>query len=85
MRAVGFEQIVGAFDGEVRGLNRHKQVSGGDQRVDGENAEGGRRIENHEIVIFQDGRERVFQFIRGVKLAGELLFEASQRQTCRAP
>src|SRR5579872_330099 len=81
---IGFEQIVGAFDGEVRRLNGHEQMRGRDQGVDRQDAKRGRRIHDDEVEIFQDGGERVFQFVGSVEGSGELLFETSERKLSRS-
>src|SRR6185437_2817079 len=77
---IGFQEIVGAFDGEVGRLDGHEQVSGCDQGVDRQDAERGRRIHDDEVEIFQDGGESVFQFVGSVKSSGELLLETSERK-----
>ena len=48
---LGLEQIVGAFHGEVGGLNGHEQMRGRDQGIDGQDAERRGRIDQDVVVV----------------------------------
>jgi len=52
----------------------------GDQRVDGENAKRGRRINYDELEILEDGRKRVLQLEGRVELPRELLLKPTSRR-----
>src|SRR6202011_5881385 len=77
---VGLEQIVSAFDGEISGLNRDDEVRRSDHGVDGQNAQGGGRVDDDVVVVFLHGRRGVFEFEGRVKLAGKLLLDFGQSE-----
>src|SRR5687767_3053538 len=47
----GLEQIVGALEREVRGLDRDQQVRRGDQRVDGQQTERRRAVDDDVLEV----------------------------------
>ena len=53
----GLEQVVGAFEREVRRLDRDQQMRRGDQRVDGQQAERRRAID-HDVLELPVQRRR---------------------------
>src|SRR5215203_623152 len=44
------EQVVGAFEREVRRLDRNQEMRGGDQRIDGEQAQRWRTVDDDVLV-----------------------------------
>ena len=80
---VGLQQVVGALDGKVSRLDGHDEVRRRYHRIHRQNPQRGRRIDDHVIVIFERGRERILQLEGSVELARQLLFEFGQRQPGR--
>ncbi len=55
----GGHELGDAFEGEVLGLHGDEEAVGGDQRVEGEEVEGRRAVEEDEGVVGADGLEGV--------------------------
>ena len=56
-------------------------MRGGHQGVDGQDAERRRSVDHDVVVVLDDRRERVLQFIRRIKLSRQLLFQLRQSQS----
>ena len=61
-----------ALQGEVLALKRNEDLVGGDEAVERQYAEGGRAIDEDEVVLALDGREGALQVLVSVVLIDEL-------------
>src|ERR1700753_1127565 len=74
----GFQQIIGAFQGEIAGLDRDQDMRGGDQGIDSDDAQGRRRVDDGVVVDVLDSGQLVLQPVMAVELSDELGLDLRQ-------
>lgn len=72
----GTDELGDAFEGEVFGLHGDKEAVGGDERIEGEEIEGGGAIEQDEGVLRADGLDGVAKAELATVLGDELEISA---------
>src|SRR5205085_5356324 len=75
------EQVLRPFEREIGGLDRYDQVRGGDERVDRDEAERRRRVDDDEVVVRPQRIEPILEAKRSVELSDELRLELCERDT----
>ena len=65
------ERLLDALEREVLRLAAEQGVVGGDERVDGQEAERGRAVDEDDVVVVTDAGERLAQRQLAAELAGE--------------
>ena len=76
---VGIEQVVGALEREVGRLDRDEEVRRRDERVDGQDAQGRRRVDHDVVVALPDARQLVLEAEVAVELPDQLGLRLGQR------
>ena len=77
------EEVVGALQGEVGGLDRDQDMRRGDHRVDRDHPEGRRRVDEDRVVPAADAVDLVAQAEVPVDLTEQLRLDLGQRDTRR--
>ena len=74
------ERLLDALQREVLRLGAEQRLVGGDERVDGQQAERGRAVDEDDVVVVVDVRERLAQRQLAAHLAGERQLGLGQRE-----